>query len=104
MDGSERGNEMTLWSGRFEDQPSDELMAYTVSLPYDRRLAPDDIAGSRAHVRGLGRVGILSEDEAPTLLATLDQVAEELKQGKFAFEPGDEDVHTAVERRVTELA
>ena len=95
---------MTLWQGRFGEGPSDELLAYTVSLPYDQRLAADDIAGSRAHVRGLERVGIISRDELHTLLAALDQVAEELEVGKFAFEPGDEDVHTAVERRVTEIA
>ena len=42
----------TLWHGRFEGGPADELLAFTVSLDYDRRLAPDDLAGSRAHVRG----------------------------------------------------
>ena len=47
---------MTLWQGRFGDEgPSDELLAFTVSLPFDRRLAADDLAGSRAHVRGLAR-------------------------------------------------
>src|SRR3954469_20528330 len=97
-------------------------MAYTVSLPYDRRLAGDDIAGSRAHVRGLGPAGIISAGEAeallPTLgrggmisaedeeilLHTLDQVAAELEKGEFVFEAADEDVHTAVERRITEIA
>src|SRR5437868_1734017 len=95
---------MTLWHGRFDEGPSDELMAYSVSLPFDKRLAEDDIVGSRAHVRGLGRVGILNEDEVAVLLAALDQVAAELEEGKFAFEPADEDVHTAIERRVTEIA
>src|SRR5947209_14155622 len=95
---------MTLWQGRFGDEgPSDELLAFTVSLPFDRRLAADDLAGSRAHVRGLARVGLLSSDDAGILLAALDRVAEELTEGTFAFQPGDEDVHTAVERRVTEL-
>ncbi|HZQ26921.1 MAG TPA: argininosuccinate lyase [Acidimicrobiales bacterium] len=95
---------MTLWSGRFGDGPSDELMAFTVSLPFDRRLAGDDLAGSRAHVRGLGRGGVLTPDEVGILLATLDHVAEELADGTFKFQPGDEDVHTAIERRVTEIA
>src|SRR3954452_6219850 len=104
MDGEERGSEMTLWHGRFEDGPSDELMAYTVSLPYDRRLAGDDIAGSRAHVRGLGRAGIISAEDAEILLEALDQVAAELEKGEFGFEAADEDVHTAVERRITEIA
>jgi argininosuccinate lyase len=94
----------TLWHGRFEGGPADELMAFTVSLPYDQRLAPDDIAGSRAHVRGLHRAGILDADEAAAVLAALDQVEDELASGSFVFVPSDEDIHTAVERRATELA
>ena len=54
----------TLWHGRFEGGPAEELLAYTVSLPVDQRLAADDIAGSRAHARGLVRAGILSPDES----------------------------------------
>ena len=95
---------MTLWSGRFEGGPSEELLAYTVSLSYDRLLAVDDIAGSRAHVRGLVRGGILTDDEAAGVLSALDVVEAELAGGTFAFQPSDEDIHTAVERRVTELA
>jgi argininosuccinate lyase len=94
----------TLWHGRFAGGPADELLAYTVSLPFDRRLWADDITGSRAHVRGLVRAGLLDGDEAAAILAALDQVAGEMEAGTFAFLPTDEDVHTAVERRVTELA
>jgi argininosuccinate lyase len=94
----------TLWHGRFEGGPADELLAYTVSLPFDQRLAPDDIAGSRAHVRGLVRAGVLTDEERDAVLAALDQVEGELAGGTFAFVPSDEDIHTAVERRVTELA
>ncbi|HEX4866626.1 MAG TPA: argininosuccinate lyase [Acidimicrobiales bacterium] len=94
----------TLWHGRFEGGPADELLAYTVSLPFDQRLAPDDIAGSRAHVRGLVRAGVLTEEEQAAVLAALDAVEAELAGGTFAFVPSDEDIHTAVERRVTELA
>ncbi len=94
----------TLWHGRFESGPAEDLMAYTVSLPFDRRLAPDDIAGSRAHVRGLGRVGILGDAEVTTVLDALDRVEAELEDGSFVFVESDEDIHTAVERRVTELA
>jgi argininosuccinate lyase len=95
---------MTLWHGRFEGGPAEELLAYTVSLPFDRRLATDDLVGSRAHVRGLVRAGILDGDEAAAVLGALDQVEEELDDGSFEFQPADEDIHTAVERRVTELA
>jgi len=93
-----------LWQGRFRDAPSDELLAFTVSLPYDRRLAGDDLTGSRAHVAMLARVGLLTEGEQELVDAALNQVEEELSSGAFAFAPGDEDIHTAIERRVTELA
>jgi argininosuccinate lyase len=96
---------MTLWQGRFGGSgPADELLTYTVSLPYDSRLAADDIAGSRAHVRGLVAAGIVSETDGPILQAALDRVAAEMEAGSLVFKPGDEDIHTAVERRVTELA
>jgi argininosuccinate lyase len=94
----------TLWHGRFASGPAEALLAYTVSLPFDRRLWRDDIAGSRAHVGGLRRAGLLTSDEEAAVLAALDEVAEELAGGAFTFRADDEDIHTAVERRVTELA
>jgi argininosuccinate lyase len=95
---------VTLWQGRFGDEPAEELLAFTSSLSFDLRLAPDDLAGSRAHVRGLERAGVMTHDEVGIVLTALDRVEEELAQGTFKFGPGDEDVHTAIERRVTELA
>ena len=94
----------TLWAGRLEVRPADELMAFTVSLPYDARLAADDIAASHAHVRGLVRAGLLSRSEGTAVAEALDLAAVELASGEFTFAAGDEDIHTAVERRVTELA
>lgn len=94
----------TLWHGRFAGGPAEALMAYTVSLPFDQRLWPDDIAGSRAHVRGLVRAELLTDHEADAVSAALDRVAAELADGTFAFVESDEDIHTAVERRVTEIA
>jgi argininosuccinate lyase len=94
----------TLWHGRFEGGPDAALMAYTASLPFDRRLWRDDIAGSRAHVRGLARVGLLSDSERDAVLEALDRVELEIADGAFLFVDSDEDIHTAVERRVTELA
>ena len=96
---------MTLWQGRLGDgEQSEELFAFTESLSFDRRLAPDDIACSRAHVLGLQRVGLLSKDEAGTLLSALAQAEEELAEGTFVWKPSDEDIHTALERRITEVA
>ncbi|HEX6568888.1 MAG TPA: argininosuccinate lyase [Acidimicrobiales bacterium] len=94
----------TLWHGRFAGGPADDLLAFTVSLGYDRRLAADDLTCSRAHVRGLARAGILAADEADVVLAALDRVEDELRTGAFTFQPTDEDIHTAIERRVTALA
>jgi argininosuccinate lyase len=95
---------MTLWHGRLGGGTAEEVMAFSVSLHYDRKLAADDLDGSRAHVRGLARGGILSDDETKQVLGALDQVGQELDDGSFVFAPDDEDIHTAVERRVTELA
>jgi argininosuccinate lyase len=94
----------TLWHGRFGAGPAEELLAYTVSLPFDRRLWRDDITGSRAHVRGLARAGLLTDDERDVVLAALDTVDNEMADGTFVFVASDEDIHTAVERRVTEIA
>ncbi|HEY8547825.1 MAG TPA: argininosuccinate lyase [Acidimicrobiales bacterium] len=103
--GSASGDEAhTLWHGRFAGGPADELMAFTVSLPFDRRLALDDLAGSRAHVAGLARAEVITDLEATEILVALDQVEQELAKGDFRFVPSDEDIHTAIERRVTELA
>jgi argininosuccinate lyase len=93
-----------LWQGRFASPPADELLAFTASLPFDRRLGSDDVVGSRAHVRMLARVGLLTSGERDAVLAALDTVDKELATSTFAFVAGDEDIHTAVERRVTELA
>jgi len=79
-------------------------MDFTASLAYDQRLGVDDVAASKAHVRGLGRAGILSDEEVGILVTALDRVAEELQEATFRFQPGDEDIHTAIERRVTEMA
>ncbi len=70
-----------LWHGRFEGGPSAELMAFTESLSFDRRLWPDDIAGSVAHVLGLAHVDIITEAEASSIIAALDQVSMEMDSG-----------------------
>jgi argininosuccinate lyase len=94
----------TLWHGRFGEPPSAALLAFTESLSFDRRLATYDIAGSRAHVRMLARQGVVTDDERDSVIAALDTVEREIDDNSFAFVPSDEDVHTAVERRVMDLA
>lgn len=93
----------TLWHGRFADGPTEALQALNDSLPFDRRMFREDIAGSRAHVRMLCNVGLFTSDERDAVLGALDQVENEIAADTFEFRSGDEDIHTAVERRVTEL-
>ncbi len=94
----------TLWHGRFEGGPTEALQALNDSLPFDRRLYRQDIEGSRAHITMLASVGLVADAERDAILAALDQVEDDMEQGNFDFVASDEDIHTAVERRVTELA
>jgi len=85
--------------------PQDPLFRrINTSIEFDRRLWPQDVAGSRAHVHTLSRAGILSEQEATELEAGLDAVAGELERGEFQINAEDEDIHMAIERRLTEIA
>ncbi len=97
----------TLWHGRFDGDPADALRALNDSLSIDRRMFREDIAGSRAHAAMLAAVGLISEAERDAVCAALDEVeaemAVEMAAGRFVAAPGDEDIHTAVERRVTEI-
>ncbi|MFM9019222.1 MAG: argininosuccinate lyase [Actinomycetota bacterium] len=93
-----------LWGGRFEGSPAEAFDALNASLPVDQRLWQEDIRGSRAHARMLGARGIIPADDAAAIDAGLAQVEGELASGAFVFQPGDEDIHTAVERRLTEIA
>ncbi|MGP8065809.1 MAG: argininosuccinate lyase [Acidimicrobiales bacterium] len=95
---------MTLWSKRMKTPPAQAMMAFTESISFDRELWRDDLDGSVAHVRGLGHTGVLDDVDVAKLLAALDQVRAEFSSGRFEFAAGDEDIHTAIERRVTELA
>ena len=92
-----------LWHGRFEGGPSEALQQLNDSLPFDQRMFREDIAGSRAHVTMLESVGLLTADELSGILTALDQVEAEITSGEMEWASSDEDIHTAVERRVTEL-
>ena len=93
----------TLWQGRFEGDPADALRQLNDSLSFDRRMFREDIAGSRAHATMLAAVGLITGDERDDVLAALGEVEAEMAEGRFVAAPGDEDIHTAVERRVTEI-
>lgn len=93
---------MTLWSGRFAEGPDDILWAYTASTE-DRRLLAWDVRGSQAHVAMLEETGILPIEETEAIQGGLRAIAAEVQTGEFRFDDGDEDVHSAVERRLYEL-
>jgi len=91
------------WGGRFSAGQDPLFERLNASIPFDYVLAPFDIEGSRAHVRMLGAIGVLIADERDTLLAGLAAIAGEVERGVFTWTLQDEDVHMAVERRLTEL-
>ena len=92
-----------LLRGRFAGGVHPALDAVNRSLDVDRRLWAEDIVGSIAHARMLGATGILPEKSVRRILAGLRRVAREFDEGRFEVRPGDEDIHMAVERRLTEL-
>jgi len=89
--------------GRF-DTPQDPLFRrINASIDFDRRLWPQDIRGSIAHANALARAGVLEQAELNQLVDGLARVAAELERDEFSFEPDDEDIHVAIERRLTEI-
>jgi argininosuccinate lyase len=89
---------------RFAEPPDAIFRALNDSIRYDWRLGPYDVQQSRAHASMLAARGIISEEDRDQLHAALGQVELELRDGSFPFSEGDEDIHMAIERRVTELA
>src|SRR4051794_17051652 len=89
---------------RFVDPQDPRFRAINTSIGFDRRLAPHDLDQSLAHARMLERVGILAADELSQLESALEQVRAELAEDRFEVRPDDEDIHMAIERRVTEIA
>ncbi len=94
---------MALWGGRFAEPTDDDLRTLNDSIHFDRRMYREDIVGSQAWARALVGAGILSREESDRLVTGLQQVLQEFEQDVFETGPGDEDIHTAVERRLTEL-
>jgi argininosuccinate lyase len=95
-------NDVRLWGARFADGPSEALARLSASVHFDWRLAPYDIAGSRAHAAVLHRAGHLSEDELHRMLEGLDTLLADVESGAFTGTVADEDVHTALERGLLE--
>lgn len=91
-----------MWGGRFSEQPAEILWSFTVD-DSDRRLLPDDVAGSLAHVKMLGATGILDSADVGSIVAGLEEIQSAAEAGAFVFQEADEDVHSAVERRLHEL-
>eukprot|EP00775_Hariotina_reticulata_P011914 gene11914-12058_t len=92
-----------LWGGRFTGKVDPLMEKFNASLPLDKRMWAEDIRGSQAYAKALAKAGILTHEEAATIVDGLDKVASEWAAGEFVIKAGDEDIHTANERRLTEL-
>jgi argininosuccinate lyase len=92
-----------LWGGRFSESVNELAHHFNASLPFDQRLWSQDIRGSIAWAQALARAGVLTPLESVQIVAGLQQVHDEFAAGTFAFAEADEDIHTAVERRLTEI-
>jgi argininosuccinate lyase len=93
-----------MWGGRFESGPSRVMEEITPSIDFDKRLAAQDLAGSRAHAQMLAAQGIISGDDAEAILKGLDAIEQELAGGTFVFKRSLEDIHLNIEARLGELA
>ncbi len=98
----EQESAQRLWGGRFAHGPADAMAALSVSIHFDWRLAPYDLAQSRAHARVLNGAGLLTDSELSSMLEALDGLEADVRNGAFVPVPADEDVHTALERGLTE--
>lgn len=94
---------MTLWGGRFSTKLNEQAWDLNSSLPVDKRMAIQDVDGSCAWADAIHKAGILSDKEHASISLGLATVKEEFSSGRFVFAASDEDIHTAVERRLTEL-
>ena len=91
-----------LWGGRFDQKPAQAAEAFSNSLNVDQRLAKYDVEGSIAHAKMLEHAGLLNGTEAKKMALGLSEIKTELENETFVFKPSDEDIHTAVERRLYE--
>ena len=89
---------MALWSGRFTENVSEFTQRFGASLPVDKQLYAQDIAGSQAHARMLGAQGVISQEDVDAIVAGLDRIKERIEAGDFAFDINDEDIHMSIEK------
>ncbi len=91
-----------LWGGRFQEETDALVNRFNASIGFDRRLYSQDIEGSKAHSRMLAKQGIISNEEAQQILAGLDEIKNELDQGKFPSDKDYEDIHGLVEKTLVD--
>src|SRR6186713_2287727 len=92
-----------MWGGRFESGPAAIMREITPSIDFDKRLAAEDLAGSRAHCRMLANEGIISKDDGAAILDGLTKIEKEIADGSFVFKRELEDIHLNIEARLAEL-
>ncbi len=93
-----------MWGGRFEQGPAAIMEEINASIDFDRRLAEQDLAGSKAHARMLAKQGIIAQSDADAILKGLDAISHEVASGSFSFKRELEDVHLNIESRLREIA
>jgi argininosuccinate lyase len=93
---------MALWGGRFSQSPTDAVFALSQSVQFDWRLAPYDLRSSLAHLSILESSGLLKQDVANSIREALNELISDVSSGKFSYLASDEDVHSALERGLTE--
>ena len=92
---------MALWSGRFTENVSEFTQRFGASLPVDKALYAQDIAGSKAHAHMLAKVGVIAHEDADAIESGLERVKNRIESGDFTFDINDEDIHMSVERALT---
>ncbi len=98
-----RSDANKMWGGRFAMSPADLMVEINASIGFDKAMAPQDIAGSKAHAEMLARQGIITKTDAREIIKGLEQVRAEIERGEFAFSQALEDIHMNVESRLAEL-
>jgi argininosuccinate lyase len=100
---TKKSDGQSMWGGRFTAKPDQIMEAINASIDVDKRLAEEDIAGSKAHAAMLAKTGVISAADAKSITSGLDQVLSEIREGKFNYSKALEDIHMNVESRLKEI-